>query len=130
MPPIEREAARTICKQNNKRRVCTEFSFNNILSKFNHFDWFRKFRITQSGKTDNWKYLHASWDIAVLMYNLYICAEQHGDITTGTLGIEPPTVHEYLHSANSHNLIKLPESDDGDGEILDGGGDYEYYHIP
>ena len=127
MPPLERDQAKMILKQNNKKRIVVEFTFNNILTKYNHFDWFRKFRITQSGK-NNWKYLHASWDIAVLMYNLYICADQHGDITTGTLGVEPPTVYDYLKSANEKNLIHMPNDNEGegDGDVVDGGGEYEY----
>ena len=79
----------------------------------------------QSGK-NKWKYLHASWDIAVLMYNLYICADQHGNITTGTLGVKPPTVYEYLKSANNKNLIQLPDNNDGDGDVVDSSGEYEY----
>ena len=59
MPPLERDQAKMILKQNNKKRIVVKFTFNNILTKYNHFDWFQKFRITQSGK-NNWKYLHAS----------------------------------------------------------------------
>ena len=73
----------------------------------------------------NWYYLHAVWNIAVLFHHLYVCAGQMGDITTGMLGIEPPTVQEYFHSANTHNLIKLPADQDGDGEVLDAGGEFQ-----
>ena len=48
--------------------------------------------------------------------------------TTGTLGVEPPTVYEYLKSANAKNLIEMPDNDNGDGEVLDDGGEYEYTH--
>ena len=66
--------------------------------------------------------------MAVFFYNLYICAHQHGDITTGTLGIEPPSVAQYLHSANTHNLIHLLPDKAGDGKMVDMGGQYQYYH--
>ena len=62
------------------------------------------------------------------MYNLYICAGQHGDITTGTLGVEPPSVYDYLKNANEKRLITLPQNDDEDGEALDEGGLYQYQH--
>ena len=64
------------------------------------------------------------------MYNLYICADQHGDITTGTLGVEPPTVYDYLKSANEKNLVQMPNDNEGegDGDVVDGGGEYEYQH--
>ena len=40
MPPLERDQAKVILKQNNKKRIVVEFIFNNILTKYNHFDWF------------------------------------------------------------------------------------------
>ena len=115
-------------KVNNKKRIVVEFTFNNILTKFNHFDWFCKFRVTQN-RRNNWVYLHAVQDIAVLFYNLYICANKNGDITTGTLGIEPPTVAQYLKSANQHNLIHLLPDESQDGKLVDMGGEYQYYHV-
>ena len=64
------------------------------------------------------------------MYNLYICADQHRNITTGTLGVEPPTVYEYFKSVNEKNLIEMPHDNEGegDGDVVDGGGEYEYQH--
>lgn len=31
-----------------------------------------------------------------------------GSQVTGTLGVTPPTVHEYLYSVNNNLLIELP----------------------
>ena len=59
MPPVEKLEKTIILKQNNKKRIVVEFTFNNILTKFNYFDSFRKFRITQDGQ-NNWAYIHAS----------------------------------------------------------------------
>lgn len=66
----------------------------------------------------------------MLMYNLYIRADQHSNITTGTLGVEAPTVYDYLKSANEKNLIQMPNHNEGEGDrdVVDGGGEYEYQH--
>ena len=49
------------------------------------------------------------------MYNFYVYAGQHGNITTGTLIVELLTVAKYLNSANNHNLMHLPIDVDRDG---------------
>ena len=41
-----------------------------------------------------------------LFFNLYTCGT--GSQVTGTLGVTPPTVHEYLYSCNNNLLIEVP----------------------
>jgi hypothetical protein len=47
--------------QNKGPRNAVEMSFNNILQKFTHTDYFLNHRIMQSGRS-NWTYLRALWD--------------------------------------------------------------------
>jgi hypothetical protein len=47
------------------------------------------------------------WDLQVLFYNLFTCAEGHGNPTNGIFGIAPPSVAEYLYSVNNNLLIPL-----------------------
>ncbi len=39
-------------------------------------------------------------------FNLYTCSA--GSQVTGTLGVSPPTVYEYLYSVNHNLLIDIP----------------------
>jgi hypothetical protein len=104
-------------------------SFNNIVRKFTHVDYFPRHRILQSGRS-NWPYLRTLWDLHVLFYNLFTCAEGHGNPVNGVLGINPPTVEEYLFSANHNLLIPVQEAEGIDDNFGDE-GDYArlYYHI-
>jgi hypothetical protein len=98
---VEEEDAR-----NKGPRNGVKMSFNNIMRKFTHTDYFPNHRTLQSGQS-NWPYLRCLWDLQVLFYNLFTCAEGHGNPINGMFGIAPPTVAEYLYSANNNLLILL-----------------------
>jgi hypothetical protein len=97
-------------------RMAVELSFNNIVQKFTHSDYFASHRILQQGRS-NWPYLRTLWDLQILFYNLFTCAEGHGNPCNVILGIAPPTVVEYLYLANNNLLIPLP-IDDGEMTTL------------
>ncbi len=88
---VEKEGAK------NKGPQKAKMSFNNIVRRLTHVDYFATHRILQSGRS-NWPYLHCLWDLQVLFYNLFTCTG-HGNPTNGTFGIAPPSVEEYLFSA-------------------------------
>ena len=46
---------------------------------------------------------------ANLFFNLHTCTA--GSQVTGTLGVSPPTVHEYSYSCNCHLLVDPPADD-------------------
>jgi hypothetical protein len=60
-------------------------------------------------------FLQTLWDLQVLYYNLFTCAEGHGNPCNIILGIAPPTVVEYLYSTNNSLFIPLP-IDDGEDD--------------
>jgi len=94
--------------------AAVEVSFNNIVQKFTHSDYFAMHWILQQGQS-NWPNLRCLWDLQVLFNNLFGCAQGHGNPCNAILGVAPPTVSDYLYSAN-HNLpislTKVKEEDD------------------
>jgi hypothetical protein len=70
------------------------------------------------------------WDLQVLFFNLFICAERIGNPLNGMFGTSPRTVAEYLFSANNDLLIPLVTvqgEDDNFGPEPD--GNHLYYHV-
>jgi hypothetical protein len=109
----EREAAEEEDSKNKGPRMGVELSFNNIVRKFTHTDYFASHRLLQQGRS-NWPYLRTLWDLQVLFYNLFTCAQGHGNPCNVMFGIAPPTVAEYLFSANNNRLIPMPVQDGED----------------
>jgi len=129
MNPNERAEAEEEDARNKGPRNGVEMSFNNIVRKFTHTDYFPKHRILQDGRS-NWPYLRTLWDLQVLFFNLFTCAEGIGNPVNGMFGISPPTVAEYLFSANNDLLIPLVAvqgEDDNFGAEPD--GNRLYYHV-
>jgi hypothetical protein len=126
----EKAAAEEEDRRNKGPHMAVELSFNNIVQKFTHTDYFASHRILQQGRS-KWPYLRTLWDLQVLFYNLFTCAQGHGNPCNVILGIAPLTVEEYLYSANHNLLIPLPidvEEDDNFGlENYDNAR--LYYHI-
>ena len=106
MSPNERALAEEEDACYKGPRIGVEMSFNNIVRKFTHTDYFPNHCILQSGRS-NWPYLRCLWDLQVLFFNLFTCAEGMGNPVNGMFGISPPTVAEYLYSANNNLLIPL-----------------------
>ncbi len=50
-------------------------------------------------------------------YNLCTCVQGHGNPCNVILGVVPPTVEEYLYSANHNLLIPLSIDDGEDGNF-------------
>jgi hypothetical protein len=67
----------------------------------------------------------------VLFYNLFTCAQGHGNPCNYLLGVPPPTVEEYLYSANNNLLVPLIIHDDKDDHFENENAEDEalYYHI-
>ena len=129
MGEAERIAAEEEDQRNRGPRMGVEMSFNNIVRKFTHTDYFANHRILQSGRS-NWPYLQCLWDLQVLFYNLFTCAEGHGNPVKGLFGIAPPSVAEYLYSANHHLLVPLvPAINEEDNFGQEEDGNHLYYHL-
>jgi len=62
MPEDARALAEEEDRSNKKARMAVECSFNLVVSKFKHLDYFRHHRILQQGKS-NWIYMHTLWDM-------------------------------------------------------------------
>jgi hypothetical protein len=65
MNAADRETAEEDDHRNRGPRMSVEISFNNIIQKFTHADYFAHHQILQSGRS-NWPYLHCLWDLQVL----------------------------------------------------------------
>jgi hypothetical protein len=50
------------------------------------------------------------WDLQVLFFNLFTCAERIENPVNGMFGISPPTIADYLFSANNGLLVPLAET--------------------
>jgi hypothetical protein len=98
--------------------------------KSKHIDYFPNRHILQSGQS-NWPYLWCLWDLQVLFYNLFTCTEGHSNPIIGMFGIAPPTVAEYLYSANNNLLIPLITAEhEVDNFGLEPDRNCLYYHLP
>ncbi len=97
----DREAADDEDRRNKGPNIAVELSFNNIIQKFTHIDYFASHYIMQQGRS-NYPYLRALWDLQVLFYNLFTCAQGHGNPCNVMFGIAPPTVAEYLYTGNNN----------------------------
>jgi hypothetical protein len=62
MNPGERAVAEEEDRKNRGPRVAIEMSFNNIVWKFTHTDYFPRHHILQNGRS-NWPYLWNLWDL-------------------------------------------------------------------
>jgi len=109
----KREAAEDEDSKNKGPCMGVELSFNNIVCKFTHTDYFVSHRLLQQGRS-NWPYLQTLWGLQVLFYNLFTCAQGYGNPCNVMLRIAPPTVAEYLFSTNNNHLIPLPVQDGED----------------
>jgi hypothetical protein len=70
------------------------------------------------------------WDLQVLFFNLFTCAEGLGNPINGMFGIAPPTVSEYLYSDNNELLIPLVLANDEDDNFgNEGNTNCLYYHL-
>jgi hypothetical protein len=102
--------------------MAVEYSFNQQVTKFPHINDYRRHRVTINGRS-NWQCLHCLWDLQTFFFNLYTCSV--GSQVTGTLGVSPPTVHEYLYSVNNYLLIDIlgeEVEEEFDGDVAN-----EYY---
>jgi hypothetical protein len=93
-------------------------------------DYFATHQILQNGRS-NWLYLQSLWDSQVFLYNLFTCTQGHGNPCNHLLGVPPPTVAEYLFSANNNLLVPLITNDDEDDNFANENDDDEalYYHL-
>jgi hypothetical protein len=129
LPPAEQAATEEEDAHNKGPRNGVEMSFNNIVCKFTHTDYFCNHWIFQSGRS-NWPYLQCLWDLQVLFYNLFACAQYLGNPINGMFGISPPMVAEYLYSANHDLLVPLIVpvcEEDNFGDEPE--GNCMYYHL-
>ncbi len=102
-----------------------EGSFNNQVTKFRMVDSFRYHRIFQNGQS-NWAQLCCLWDLQSFIYHLFVCSNDCGSQVSGQLGVLPPSVAEYLYSANNNLLIPIP-LDEPDDHLAEEEGEYKYY---
>ncbi len=126
MNAADRIAAKEEDAKNRGPRMSVEMSFNNIVRKFTHVDYFASHHILQNGRS-NWPYLHCLWNLQVLLYNLFTCVEGHGNPTNGIFGIAPPTD---LFSAKNNLLIPLPAPiNEVDNFGMEPEANRLYYHL-
>ncbi len=121
----ERATAEAEDKRNRKPRLAVECSFNQVVTKL---FWYHK--LLQQGRS-NWKYMHMLWDMNVFFYNLYTCLQQMGNQVSGMLGVEPPSVAEYLFSIHNNLLVPLPGNINEEENLLETelNGNDTYYRV-
>jgi hypothetical protein len=64
MQPFEQVIAEEEDRRNQKPRQAVECSFNQVVTKFTHVDFFRYHRFLQERKS-NWKNMHILWDMHI-----------------------------------------------------------------
>ena len=106
----DRELALQQDRSNRKPHYAIEDQFNEQMRKFTHTDYFVKHRTLQQG-SPNVNQLSTLYNLQTLFFNLFICAGNHGSQVTGTFGVNPPSVSEYLDSANKKLLVPLPSDE-------------------
>ena len=104
LPPAERAAVSEQDRLNAVPRATAEQSFNNVVTRWRSSNCKRSKRLFQGGQP-NFAHLCETWQLQVLFQNLYTCC--YGSQISGLLGIEPPTVAEYLQSVNDGALPQV-----------------------
>ena len=68
---------------------------------------------------------------ACFFYNLYTWALGMGNQVSGMLGMEPPSIHEYLFSVHNDLLAPLPGAIDEEADLLESElhGNETYYYV-
>ncbi len=71
------------------------------------------------------------WDMNVFFYNLYTCSQQMDNQVSGILGVEPPSVADYLFSVHNNLLVPLPGNVNEEEDLLESdlNGNDTYYHV-
>ena len=64
-----------------------------------------KFQLFRDGKCA-WSHTSSTWEVQVFLANVHTCL--CGSEVNGLSGIEPPTVQERLHSANTDQHPHVP----------------------
>ena len=101
LSPENRELAIEQNDKNKRPHCAIEDQFNEQMRKFTHTDYFVKHRLLDSGSRNQIQ-LRTLHDLQTLFYNLCMCACNHGSQVTGTFSVNPPSVSEYLDSANKN----------------------------
>ena len=104
LPPAGRAAVAAQDALNAVPRASSEQSFNNVVARWRSSNCKRRKRLFQSG-APNFKKLCETWQLQVFLQNLYTCC--YGSQISGLLGIEPPTVAEYLQNVNDGALPQV-----------------------
>jgi hypothetical protein len=75
--------------------------------------------------------MHMLWDMNVFFYNLYTCSQQMDNQVSGILGVEPPSVADYLFSVHNNLLVPLPGNVNEEEDLLESdlNGNDTYYHV-
>ena len=103
MAPAARQAAVDQDARDGRWRSMDEVSFNDVCKRYYHFEnerYLRWFCGGGSRPRNNFPQLAAEYEIVVFMENLRACV--YGATRGALLGVEPPTVQEYL--ANRHRV--------------------------
>jgi len=99
-----RQAAEDAQKKDQRVRGQVECSFQKVMS-LNALNRDKsKFCLLNSAGVA-WEYTQSIWHVEVLFANLHTCL--YGSQVTGFLGVEPPTVYEYLYSANNGFMVEV-----------------------
>lgn len=96
--PAARLAASAIAVADNPLRTTSEHTFNKVMVNNALSGSKRKFSLFRNGRCA-WKYTSSIWEVQVLLANIHTCL--YGSQLELATGIQPPTVAEYLHSANN-----------------------------
>ena len=107
LTPENRELAEEQNRKNKSPYYAIKNQFNEQMRKFTHADCFVKHRLLANSSPNEIK-LRTLCNLQTLFFNLRMCAGNQGSQATGTFGINPPTVAEYLDSANQNLLMHFP----------------------
>lgn len=103
MAPAARATAVAEDSADRNMRKAVETAYNDLVTRWRFADCFRAHRLFQSGRS-NFPNLAALWDLLALFSNLFTCT-QGGSPVTGIIGVDPPSVEDYLNSANKGFLV-------------------------
>ena len=86
-----------VAAADNPLRTTSEHTFAKVMNLNGLSGCKRKFSLLRNGECA-WDYTSAVWEVQVLLTNIHTCL--YGSQLETATGIEPPTVAQYLHSAN------------------------------
>jgi len=107
MTAAARASAHATDSGNSAFRNATELNFASVFNKWRQANMAKAKRVFATGsanaKSSNLHFLYRELDMQFFMWNCFVC--MRGSQASSVTGVSPPSIAEYLHSANNGQMV-------------------------